>query len=660
LPNIAPAPVYQPPLERPFQYNAFIAGIELDTLKTLFIPFVHTAVQKKLQIFRRTPEDDMPLQYTKFAELDPVLTRYRVSTMHRHLLTLITALMLLLTSRVAVAQDSKETAPDSVIAQDEYPGTEDFEKANRIRVTSTSREALAEVIELCQSALKKGLDEIDTPAAKTMIATTALQRAQTTIEEASGGRAQGNRMARIANEAMKDLDIAIEADPKLVDALILKGRIHVLRTELKKGLETLEQAQAALEETLTASKDDSEAKTKLSDVLMMKSVLRQDADERLQDLMKAIEVNPDNERAVQQSVETLINLGRFEDAQATIKKFLEASPENEYAIRRLTMLMIQDEQFQPALEFLTSKIEAFPNNSALYGLRGAVAFAQASQTEDKAAYESAIADCTKAIELDPENLDAVLSRAKIYLANKDLENAKKDLETLESKRPDIPDLTLLRMDIAIQEKRYADAITDMERLVQVNPENRLLLLQLGSFYQMDNRPKKALRIADRLITSDPADWQALRLRGDVRLALGNHAEAIEDYESAIENIPEDNEDYSGVLNNLSWVLSTSPEDSVRNGARALELALKACELTKYEKAHILSTLAAAYAESQQFDKAKEWATKAVELGRQEGHDQLEQLEKELKNYEEGKPWREKQEVKEKPGKAAPADSGVDT
>jgi tetratricopeptide (TPR) repeat protein len=557
----------------------------------------------------------------------------------------------------AAPQATKEQPP----AQDEFPGTEDFERASRIRVTSDSRDAYQEVIELCQSAIQKGLDEIDTAAAKQMLATTALQRAQTTIEEASGRQIPGNRMAKITSEALKDLDIAIDADPKLVDALILKGRLHVLRTELKKGLETLEQAQLALEESIQASKDNlSESKNKLSEVLVMKSVLRQDADERLKDLLKAIDVNPENERAVQQTVETLINLGRFDDAQETMRKFLEVAPENEYAIRRMVMLQLQEEKLDRAVEFLNQKIEASPANSMLRGLRGNVLFALNVGSNNKEGLQAGLADCDKAIDLDAANLEAILTRAKIHLALKDLENAKKDIDTLEAKRPDLPDLALLRMDIAIQEKRYADAIVDMERLVQANPENRMLLLQLGSFYQMDNRPKKALRIADRMVKSDPSDWQALRLRGDIQLALGNHAQAIEDYNTAIENISEEEDDYAGVLNNLSWVLATSPDDAVRNGTRALELALKACEQTKYSEPHILSTLAAAYAEAQQFDKAKEWSKKAVELGRQENHGQLEQLELELKSYEEGKPWREKQDVKENPNKKGPGDSGIDT
>lgn len=556
----------------------------------------------------------------------------------------------------STSQATKEKPP----TQDEFPGSEDFEKASKIRVTSDSRDAYEEVIELCQSAIKKGLDEIDTLEAKRMLATTALQRAQLTIEEASGRQIPGNRMSKITNEALKDLEIAIEADPKLFDALILKGRLHVLRTELKKGLETLEQAQVALEETVQASKDNAEVKNKLSEVLVMKSVLRQDADERLKDLLKAIDANPENERAVQQTVETLINLGRFEDAEETIRKFLEVVPENEYAIRRMVTLQLQEEKLEQAVEFLNQKIEATPNNSMLRGLRGNVLFAQHVGVNNKEGLQAGLTDCDKALELDSNNLEAILTRAKIHLALKDLEKAKKDIDTLEAKRPDLPDLALLRMDIAVQEKRYADAIVDMERLVQANPENRMLLLQLGSFYQMDNRPKKALRIADRMVKADPSDWQALRLRGDIQLALGSHAQAIEDYNAAIENISKDEDDYSGVLNNLSWVLSTSPDDSVRNGTRALELALKACELTKYSEPHILSTLAAAYAEAQQFDKAKEWATKAVELGRQESHGQIEQLEQELKSYEEGKPWREKQDVKENPNKKGAGDSGIDT
>jgi hypothetical protein len=102
-----------------------------------------------------------------------------------------------------------------------------------------------------------------------------------------------------------------------------------------------------------------------------------------------------------------------------------------------------------------------------------------------------------------------------------------------------------------------------------------------------------------------------------------------------------------MLNNLAWVLATSKDDAVRDAEKSIKHGLKACELTKYEKPHILSTLAAGYAEKGDWETAIKWSSKAVELGvKDEMVD--EQLKKELESYKQQKPWREKQEIEENP------------
>jgi lipopolysaccharide biosynthesis regulator YciM len=100
-----------------------------------------------------------------------------------------------------------------------------------------------------------------------------------------------------------------------------------------------------------------------------------------------------------------------------------------------------------------------------------------------------------------------------------------------------------------------------------------------------------------------------------------------------------------VLNNLAWLLATSPDDAIRDGARAIELATKACEETEWKQAHIVSTLAAGYAEAGDFAKAREYSQKAVDLGG-ESDEVKQQLKSELASYEAEKPWRERQEVAE--------------
>ena len=121
-----------------------------------------------------------------------------------------------------------------------------------------------------------------------------------------------------------------------------------------------------------------------------------------------------------------------------------------------------------------------------------------------------------------------------------------------------------------------------------------------------------MAFATKMIPEQKNGREGQRAAGPRRCALsvGKHAEAVKDYEEALKIDPED----TGVLNNLAWVLATSPDDPVRNADRSIELGTKACELTKYQKPHILSTLAAGYAEKGDWETAKKWSAKAVEMG----------------------------------------------
>jgi len=147
------------------------------------------------------------------------------------------------------------------------------------------------------------------------------------------------------------------------------------------------------------------------------------------------------------------------------------------------------------------------------------------------------------------------------------------------------------------------------------------------------------------VEDDSDNWQARRARADALLSIGEHAKAVEDYNEALKKKPED----SHMLNNLAWVLATSPDDDVRDAKRSIEVGTKASEVTKYEAPHILSTLAAGYAEAGDWETAIKWSSKAVELGEKADktmEDVSDQLKKELESYKQKKPWREKQNTEE--------------
>ncbi len=77
-----------------------------------------------------------------------------------------------------------------------------------------------------------------------------------------------------------------------------------------------------------------------------------------------------------------------------------------------------------------------------------------------------------------------------------------------------------------------------------------------------------------------------------------------------------------VLTWLAWVLATAPDDAVRNGREALDLAQRRGELAGASDPAFLDTLAAAYAEAGSFSEAAKTASQAVDLAQRRRQPEL--------------------------------------
>lgn len=531
-------------------------------------------------------------------------------------------------------------------------GQDDLDAAMDQKVGADNLDKLTAVIEKCEEAIKKGLGEENTKFAKDLMASTSLDRAKMQIQEMVQSRLGAPALNRLQRRIVKDLEKAIEFNPVL-------GEAHVLIAKLS-AREDIPRALKAMTSAIESFKDEP---NKLSEAYFLRSALREDVDEKLSDLQEATKADPKNREAVQMMLGLLISKGKFDEVYESSKKLLEEDSDNIFAIGAAVDALMELDRRDDALKLLTQKIEGLPDSAPLYVFRGRLYI-------ELKEFDKAIADATKVIELNGQAIEGYVLRANAYLQSveklnrtddsKELALALKDVEKSLDLKPNLAEGIRLRAIIASQQKRYDEAIQDLTLLAKSNPQEPVWLLQLATLYQLDNRPSMAIKIADQLIRMNEKNWRAYRIRGDALLSMGSQLEATKDYQKALDRLDKEDEERSGLLNNLAWILATSPEDDLRDGKRSVELGTEACELTEFKEAHILSTLAAGYAEVGDFDKAIEYSEKAVESGKQENTDQLEQLEKELESYKEKKPWREKQDVKDKKKPIVNAGDAVET
>jgi tetratricopeptide (TPR) repeat protein len=146
-----------------------------------------------------------------------------------------------------------------------------------------------------------------------------------------------------------------------------------------------------------------------------------------------------------------------------------------------------------------------------------------------------------------------------------------------------------------------------------------------------------LAVADlnEAIRLAPEGLSSYRLRAQAWRALHQDGHALADYHRILQKAADD----AGALNGQAWIWATCPEDGLRSGTKAVASALRACRLTDGKDPYYLGTLAAAYAETGDFDTATGYQTRALGLFPKDapgldGHRQR------LASYQARKPWRD--------------------
>jgi tetratricopeptide (TPR) repeat protein len=522
----------------------------------------------------------------------------------------------------AAAEDGQELLNDAINAKLEIDEIDDFGR----------------VLDLCKKAIEKGLDEGSTKFANDLYTGTLIDRAAMLTGAIVDADQPDPNWRRIRAFAMRDLNEVVARDPSYGTVHLMMARLEVLPGGNR------ERAKAAATKALELLGDDQLPRAQANLVL---AGIDDDPEKQLRFYDAAVELAPRDADVRRARGLHLLMQDEYERAREDLDVAIAEEPEDASLREALGMACMMSEQFEAAREAFDKAIELDPEAAGPL-LQRARVFAVEGERD------KALADIDRAVDLAPRDQSARLLRARILQQAGQSERALADVESVLQQDAEMPGALELKGLIAAERQDYPEAIRAFRKLAAKNPDDPVVLSQLGMLYLAAKQPREAIRRFTKALETDGDAFAALRGRSDAEISIGDHVAAIADLEKAHTLKPDD----TGILNNLAWLLATSPNDAIRDAARAITLAEKACEATEWKEGHIISTLAAGHAEKGDFEAAQKFSRKAIDADTTAGGDVEDQLKNELANYEAGKPWRERQEMPEGIEAAKPADEAA--
>ena len=200
------------------------------------------------------------------------------------------------------------------------------------------------------------------------------------------------------------------------------------------------------------------------------------------------------------------------------------------------------------------------------------------------------------------------------------------------------DVALNNLGIISLDKGQLDkAIANLQAAIDLRPENGPAHDNLAKALLQKGRLAEAMAHYRKFLEIVPGNVEARNTLGTALIQQGRISEAIAQWQEALAIQP----DNGNAASNLAWVFATCPEDSIRNGPRAVVLAGKAMQISGGKIPMLFRVLAAAYAENGRFSEAIETAQRGAELANREGNVALAaELARNTALYQSGRPLRD--------------------
>ncbi|MFP3942145.1 MAG: tetratricopeptide repeat protein, partial [Thermoanaerobaculia bacterium] len=326
--------------------------------------------------------------------------------------------------------------------------------------------------------------------------------------------------------------------------------------------------------------------------------------------------------------------GDLDRALAEYRTAADLDPESPKAFYNLGSVMLQKGDREEARKHFEEAVELDPDyRDAHVNLAGL--YAEAGEWERAAEHYG------EAVRIDPLDYSARAGRAAALAQGGRTADARRELEALLAEAPkSLSDVRLqARLELAGLAEGSGEPAAAAEHYraaLELDPGLRPAVIGLGRALARSGSFQAAAEIYGRAVDLEPEDVEARFGRAMALLLGGDAAAARSALEEDLRALP----DAVPLAHLLARVLATAPDPEVRDGARAVELAGRV--MSEQQTLTHAETLAMAYAEAGELERAAEWQARVLERAQAGGAPPgaVESIRRRLEGYRRGEPVRE--------------------
>ncbi len=325
-----------------------------------------------------------------------------------------------------------------------------------------------------------------------------------------------------------------------------------------------------------------------------------------------------------------VQTGYWRDSVSIFTRVLEVQRDDPTAHVNLGRAIQDRGETQKAIHLYERAIEIDENNAMAHNNLGVVLGSMGK-------FDDALRHFAEALRIWPEYVLVYVNRGDLYAARGNLLEAMSQYEEALKIEPEyvvaLNNLGYMLSQLGNRgaaEQRYLEAILIQPLYAEAHNNLGGLYLQMGDVERAVHHLRKAT-------TSRPSYGMGRLNYGVALMRVGQFGTAVVQLREAVRLMPRN----PAPRVSLSWILSTSANSHLRDGAEALRLAVEAGQMSEMPDPQTLDTLAAAYAETGQFGRAVATAEQALAEAEARGAPPavIEQIRRRIRMYKRHTPYR---------------------